>query len=372
MRLTIERAALLKALTHVQSVVERRTTIQISSSVLLVAQDSGLKLIATDLDMEIAETAPATIHTPGSTCAPVHTLYEFIKRLPDGARVQISLTGDEPRLFVSAGQAKLHLPVLQAADFPQMAETGLGARFVVHPAELSRLMAKTRFAISTEETRFYLNGVYLHTLANGIGQMLRAVATDGHRLALAETAAPEGSAPMPGVIVPRKAVAELMGLLADITEDVEIAVSEQKIRFALGDAVLTSKLIEGSFPAYDRVIPKQNPRHLRLANRQFKDAVDRVSIISAERSRSVQLHACDNKLTLTVTNPDSGLATEELDVDFEAEEIKIGFNAKYLLDVSSQISGEDAVFEFADAGSPTLVRDPEDAHALYVLMPLRV
>lgn len=372
MRLTIERAALLRGLTHVQSVVERRNTIPILSNLLLIAQDNGIKLVATDLDIEIAETIPADVQIMGAACAPAHNLYEFVKRLPEGARVQIALTGDEPRLFIGAGQAQLHLPVLSAADFPQMPETGLGTRFTLHPAELARLMAKTRFAISTEETRYYLNGIFLHTVSEGAGSLMRAVATDGHRLALAQTAAPEGSMPMPGVIVPRKTVAELMRLLDDTTEDVEIAVSEQKIRFALGDAVLTSKLIDGSFPAYDRVIPKQNSRHLRLANRSFAGAVDRVATVAAERSRSVQLYAFNNKLTLTVSNPASGLATEDIEAEFSDEAIKIGFNARYLLDVSGQISGDDAVFEFADAGSPTLVRDPEDAHALYVLMPLRV
>lgn len=372
MRLTIERAALLKALTHVQSVVERRNTILILSNLLLVAQEDGLKLIATDLDIEISETVPAEVQILGSTSAPAHNLYEFVKRLPEGARVEIALTGDEPRLFIGAGPAQLHLPVLNAADFPRMPETGLSTRFLIHPAELTRLMAKTRFAISTEETRYYLNGIYLHTVTNESGSLLRAVATDGHRLALAETTAPEGSLPMPGVILPRKTVAQLLGLLDDTTDDVEIAVSEQKIRFAMGDAVLTSKLIDGSFPVYERVIPRQNARHLRLANRSFAGAVDRVATVAAERSRSVQLYAFNNKLTLTVSNPDSGLATEDLEADFANEAIKIGFNARYLLDVAGQITGDEAVFEFADSGSPTLVRDPEDTHALYVLMPLRV
>jgi DNA polymerase-3 subunit beta len=167
-------------------------------------------------------------------------------------------------------------------------------------------------------------------------------------------------------------VSELARLLDDASESVEIAVSEQKIRFAVGDAVLTSKLIDGSFPQYERVIPRENPKHLRILNRGFSAAVDRVATVSAERSRSVQLHLEQGKLTLTVSNPDAGFATEELEADYSAAPIKIGFNAKYLTDVAGQIGGDAAVFEFADSGSPTLVRDPADESCLYVLMPLRV
>lgn len=372
MRLSIERAVLLKALAHVQSVVEKRNTIPILSNLLITAREGGLRLVATDLDMEIAETAPADVTRTGATSAPAHTLYEFVRRLPDGARVTLELEDGEPRLSVRAGPARLHLPVLSPGDFPVMAEDGLSTRFSISPVELARLISKTRFAISTEETRYYLNGIYLHTVAGPNGELLRAVATDGHRLALAQAPAPEGSRGMPGVIVPRKTVGEISRLLDDAAEDVEIAVSEQKIRFSITDAVLTSKLIDGSFPQYERVIPKENPRHMRIVNKGFAAAVDRVATVSAERSRSVQLQLEGPKLTLTVHNPDAGLATEELEADYDAPAIKIGFNARYLTDVAGQIGGDMAQFEFADSGSPTVVRDPTDPDSLYVLMPLRV
>ncbi len=373
MRLTIERSALLKALTHVQSVVERRNTIPILSNLLLTAQENGVRLTATDLDIEIAEAAPALVERAGATSAPAHTLYEFVRRLPDGAQVKLDLAGDDPKLIVWAGKARLQLPVLPPADFPLMPVDALATRFEVGPAELSRLIDKTRFAISTEETRYYLNGIYLHTIADAEGRtVLRGVATDGHRLALADAPAPEGAAAMPGVIVPRKTIAELRRLLDGAGGAIEVAVSEQKIRFAVGDAVLTSKLIDGSFPEYARVIPKGNARLLRVPNKAFAAAVDRVATVSAERSRSVKLALEDNRVTLTVNNPDAGLATEDLAADYSAEAMEIGFNAKYLLDVGGQIEGEEALFEFADAASPTLVRDGADAHSLYVLMPLRV
>ena len=372
MRLTIERAALLKALTHVQSVVERRNTIPILSNVLIGAAGEKLRFTATDLDIEISEEVDAEIERGGSISAPAHNLYEFVRKLPDKAPVRLELNPDDPRLFISAARTRLHLPVLPADDFPLMPADGFETRFRIHPTDLARLIDKTRFAISTEETRYYLNGIYFHTVANGSATILRGVATDGHRLALADTVAPDGAQGMPGVIVPRKTIAELRRLLDDAADEVEVAVSAQKIRFVLNDAVLTSKLIDGSFPEYARVIPKQNSKKLKLDNKAFAEAVDRVATVSAERSRSVRLAIESDKVTLTVNNPDAGLATEDVSADYGDAPMEIGFNAKYLLDVAGQIEGESALFELADSGSPTLVRDESDEHALYVLMPLRV
>jgi DNA polymerase-3 subunit beta len=371
MRLTIERSALLKALNHVQSVVERRNTIPILSNVLLSAQGDSLRLTATDLDIEISEAAAAEVDRGGQTTAPANYLYDFVRKLPDGSGVKLEVSGDDPRLFISAGKSRLHLPILPAGDFPSMPSDGFETKFEIEPTELGRLVDKTRFAISTEETRYYLNGIFFHTVDAG-GAKLRAVATDGHRLALADHPAPKGSQGMPGVIVPRKTINELKRLLDDASDMVEIAVSPQKIRFALGDAVLTSKLIDGSFPEYARVIPKNNAKKLKVDNKAFAEAVDRVATVSAERSRSVRLALDKDKVTLTVNNPDAGVATEDLAADYRDDGLEIGFNARYLLDVAGQIEGESAVFELADSGSPTLVRDEADEAALYVLMPLRV
>jgi DNA polymerase-3 subunit beta len=371
MRLTIERSALLKALNHVQSVVERRNTIPILSNVLLSAQGDSLRLTATDLDIEISESAPAEVERPGQTTAPASYLYDFIRKLPDSAAIKLEVSGDDPRLFISAGKARLHLPILPAGDFPSMPADGFDTRFEIAPSDLARLIDKTRFAISTEETRYYLNGIFFHTVESD-GAKLRAVATDGHRLALADAQAPSGAAGMPGVIVPRKTINELKRLLDDAADEVEIAVSPQKIRFALGEAILTSKLIDGSFPEYARVIPKSNAKRLKLNNKAFAEAVDRVATVSAERSRSVRLALEADKVTLTVNNPDAGVATEDLPADYGDEPMEIGFNARYLLDVTQQIEGEEATFELADSGSPTLVRDEADEGAIYVLMPLRV
>ena len=372
MRLTIERAALLKALGHVQSVVERRNTIPILSNVLLAADKDRVTFSATDLDMEIVDEGMAQVDGPGQITAPAHTLYEIVRKLPEGADVELRFTGEDPRLSVSAGRSRFNLPVLPAGDFPVMSSDGLSGRVTIEASALARLIDKTRFAISTEETRYYLNGLYLHTVNEGGSTMLRAVATDGHRLALAEMPAPEGAAGLPGVIVPRKTVQEARRLLEDAAEPIDMQISAQKVRLEFGAASLTSKVIDGSFPDYMRVIPKDNQKILTVDNEMFARAVDRVATISAEKSRSVKMAIEPGKITLTVRNMEAGQGVEEVECDYDGDAFEIGFNARYLLDVTDQIQGETAEFRFADPASPTLVIDPTDAGVQYVLMPLRV
>jgi len=376
MKLTIERAALLKALTHVQSVVERRNTIPILGNVLLSAGDDGLAFSATDLDMEIADGAPAHVESPGQITAPAHTLYEIVRKLPEGAEVSLAFSGADPRLAVQAGRYKVNLPVLPAGDFPVMPSEGLSSAISLDAVDLTRLIDKTRFAISTEETRYYLTGIYLHTVVSEGRSLLRAVATDGHRLALAEMPAPEGAAGAPGVIVPRKTVQEARRLLEDAGEAIDLRLSAQKIRFDFGRATLTSKVIDGSFPDYTRVIPRENHRVMTVDNALFAAAVDRVATISSEKSRSVKLAVESGRVILTVRNMETGQAVEELEVDYDGDPFEIGFNARYLMDVTAQIGGETAEFRFVDRAAatlldPVLVLDPTDVGVQYVLMPLR-
>jgi len=377
MKLTIERATLLKALGHVQSVVERRNTIPILSNVLLSASNGQVAFSATDLDMEIADSSPAQVEGAGQITAPAHTLYEIVRKLPEGADVSLSYTGEDPRLQVHAGRSRFNLPVLPAGDFPMMSSEGLSDPIGIDTNDLTRLIDKTRFAISTEETRYYLNGLYLHAVVEDGQSKLRAVATDGRRLALAEMPAPEGFAGAPGVIIPRKTINEARRLMDDAGETVTMGVSAQKVRFGFDHAAMTSKVIDGSFPPYERVIPRENKRVLMLDNALFAAAVDRVSTISTEQSRAVNLSVEPGRITLTVRNMDAGQAVEELEVDYDGEPFKIGFNARYILDVAGQIGGDTAEFRFADqAGGatlmdPTLVLDPTDAGVQYVLMPLR-
>lgn len=372
MKVTIERAALLRALGHVHRVVERRTTIPILANVLLSAKDGALTLKATDLDLEITEKAAAEVAQPGATTLPAHTLYDIVRKLPEGAQVSLEATGDAGQLTLRSGRSRFNLSSLPESDFPDVTSGDFSHSFTLAPGDLKRLIEKTQFAISSEETRYYLNGIYVHTLDVEGQAMLRAVATDGHRLARLELPAPKGSAGMPGVILPRKAVTEVQRLIEDAQGDVLIELSTNKMRFTFGDALLTTKLIDGTFPDYGRVIPAGNDKRLTVERDAFAKAVDRVSTISSERGRAVKLALSEGKLILSVTNPDQGSAVEELEADYDGPPLDIGFNARYLLDITQQLDSDTALFKLADPGSPTLVQDRDGASALYVLMPMRV
>ena len=244
--------------------------------------------------------------------------------------------------------------------------------FSLGAGALRSLIDRTSFAISTEETRYYLNGIYLHAAETDGTPVLRAVATDGHRLARMDVPLPDGATGMPGIIVPRKTVNEVRKLIDEADADVAVSLSETKICFALDSVVVTSKLIDGTFPDYDRVIPEGNDKVLEVGCSIFAHAVDLVSTISTEKSRAIKLSLDDGSLMLSATSPDAGSATEELEVAYNDGPLEIGFNSKYLLDITRQIEGDQAQFTLADAASPTIVRDSADASALYVLMPMRV
>jgi len=367
MKATIERATLLKSLSHVQSVVERRNTIPILSNVLIEARDDGsIRLMATDLDLQVDESIQANVAAAGATTVSAHTLFDIVRKLPDGSQVEINAA--EGKMQLSAGRARFNLSTLPRDDFPVIAEGDLPTKFELPAATLRQIIDKTRFAISTEETRYYLMGIFLH-LAD---DQLKAAATDGHRLARVTVPKPDGADGMPDVIVPRKCVAELRKLLEELEGTVEVSMSPTKIRFGLGSAVLTSKLIDGTFPDYNRVIPTGNDKLLKLDPKSFAQGVDRVSTIASEKTRAVKMNVDRDKVTLSVTSPESGTATEEIAADYGSDGIEIGFNARYLLDILGEIDGDTVEVHLADAAAPTLLRENDKSPALYVLMPMRV
>jgi DNA polymerase-3 subunit beta len=371
MKVTIERAQLLKSLGHVQSVVERRNTIPILANVLIEAKNNRLQFTATDMDLALAESVECAVAQAGATTAPAHTLYDIARKLPEGAQVELTTKAGATSLTVRSGRSTFTLQALPESDFPAATNDKQPHTFSLAADSLKALIDHTRFAISTEETRYYLNGIYLHAATDANG-LLRAVATDGHRLARFQVPLPKGAGNIPGVIVPRKAVNELRKLLEETEAAVEIGLSETKVRFAFDDVTLTSKLIDGTFPDYERVIPTGNDKVMEVPCKPFAEAVDRVSTISTEKSRAIKMALAKGAITLSATSLDQGSATEELEVSFDGGAMEIGFNARYLLDITSQIEGENVQFIFADAASPTLVRDGDDANALYVLMPMRV
>jgi DNA polymerase III subunit beta len=372
MKVSMERSALLRAMGRAQSVVERRNTIPILSNVLIESEGEVVSFRATDLDIEVIDRAPAMVSRAGATTVAAHTLHEIARKLPDGAMVELTDDGISGRLEVRAGRSHFSLATLPREDFPIMASAEYSCNFACPAPVLRRLFDKAKFAISTEETRYYLNGVYMHAAKGPGGPVLRCVATDGHRLARIEAPLPLEAEGLPGVIVPRKTVGELRKLLEDDEMTIAVSVSETKVRFATPEVTLTSKVIDGTFPDYARVIPTGNTKRLEVDAKEFAQAVDRVATVSSERSRAVKMSLEEDRLVLSVNSPDSGAADEELAVAYGDERLEIGFNAKYLQEIADQVDRENAVFLFNTAGDPTLMREGNDDSAVYVVMPMRV
>jgi len=371
MKFSIDRAALLRSLNHVQSVVERRNTIPILSNVLMKAEDGVLSLASTDMDMEINESVAAQVSTSGATTAPAHTFHEIVRKLPDNSQVEVEMNAEGTQMSVRAGRSDFKLSCLPVNDFPEITTAELPTNFSIPAADLRALIDRTKFAMSTEETRYYLNGIYVHEADQEGVKVLRAVATDGHRLARFEMPLPDGASGMPGVIVPRKCVGELRKLIDEAADLIEISLSEGKIRFAFDHVILTSKLIDGTFPDYQRVIPEGNDKVVEVDPKIFTSAIDRVSTISDGKSRALKISLNGKQMTLSASSPEAGSATEEIEVNGDSD-MEIGFNAKYLLDITSNIEGEGCRLTLADSASPAIIQDNGDPSALYVLMPLRV
>ena len=373
MHFSIHKAHIFKALSHVQSVVEKRNTIPILSNILLTATQGKLSLTATDLDIEIVETVDADIHLEGALTVPAHMFYEIVRKLPDTATIDIEFHSDNERITLTSGRSQFTLPTLPKDDYPLMISATEGTEFSILASDLKLLLDKNKFAMSQEETRYYLNGIFVHTVSDGddIGQMV-GVATDGHRLAKCVLTAPHGSVGMPEVIIPRKTVMELRKLIEDVAVDIQVNVTDTKIRFFMDNILLTSKLIDGTFPAYKNVIPSSNKRSVIVNTKSFISAVDRVATISADKVRAVKLSLEPNKIILQVENSDFGSAVDEIEVEYQGDSLEIGFNARYLLDILAQLDTPEAQLFFGEVGTPVIIHNKGDDSALYILMPMRI
>lgn len=372
MKFTIERANLLKTLSHVQSIVEKRNTIPVLSNVRIEALEDGISFKATDMDTEITEIVDAKTIETGATTAPAHMLYDIVRKLSDGSEVEITFPDEKGQLTIASGRSKFSLSTIGVEDFPVISGDKLPVNFVMEKEELKDVIDRTKFAVSTEETRYYLNGVYMHAKKEGDAKVLRVVATDGHRLACVESPLPKGAEDLAGVIVPRKTVTEIRKLLDDNNADhITISMSENKVRFAFEDITLTSKLIDGTYPDYERVIPTDNDKNLELGVKDLSSAVDRVSVV-AERTRAIKMITGNSKVTIITSSPDLGSAQEELEAKYEGESVEIGYNFRYLLDILQEVKGDAVRISFADASSPSVIHDTTDSSAIYVLMPMRV
>ncbi|MBR1915878.1 MAG: DNA polymerase III subunit beta [Alphaproteobacteria bacterium] len=372
MKFTIERAVFLKTLSHVQSIVEKRNTIPVLSNVRLEALADGISFKATDMDTEITEITDAKISEQGATTAPAHMLYDIVRKLNDGSEVELVFPDEKGQLSISSGRSKFSLPTIAVEDFPVISGDKLPINFSMSCEDLKDVIDRTQFAASTEETRYYLNGLYIHAKTEGETKVLRTVATDGHRLACVESPLPQGAEKMSGVIIPRKTVAEIRKLLDDSDcQNIELSLSENKIRFVLKDITLTSKLIDGTYPDYERVIPTGNDKVLELSSKGLGAAVDRVSVV-AERTRAIKLITSKNHIVITTSSPELGSALEELEATYDSDSLEVGYNFRYLLDILSVIKGDNVQLTFSDGTSPSIIRDTADSSAIYVLMPMRV
>ncbi|WP_454683964.1 DNA polymerase III subunit beta [Ancylobacter moscoviensis] len=373
MKLTVERAPFLAALQRAARAVERRNTIPILANLLLRAEAGAVSITATDLDVEVTQTVKAEIAAAGEpTTLPAHTLLEIVRKLPDGAQIGIEADNAKGTAVLRAGRSRFSLQTLPADEFPDLAEVAGGYALALPGATLADAIGRVEFAISTEETRYYLNGIFLHRDPEGGGR-LRLVATDGHRLSLASLAV-ETPPQLPGVIVPRKAVAEIkkMAEAAD-KADLHIDVSANRLTASLGDWRFSTKLIDGTFPDYGRVIPADNDKLVTLQAEEMLAAVDRVGTVASERGRAVKCTFDTGRLALEVTNPDAGTAYEEVEAAYAGEPIEIGFNARYIVDLlNATAKAGEIEIALRDPGSPALIRRPDAKDALCVLMPMRV
>lgn len=375
MKFTIERSTLLKLLTHVQNVVEKRQTIPILSNIKIdVVKDlegERVTIKATDMDLEVIESAAAKVEDGGSVTASAHKLLEIARKLPEGAEVEIALDAKTSQLKISSGRTKFQLATLPGDEFPSISEGSMPINFTLTAAELSSLFDRTLFAVSQEETRYYLNGIYMHEKGEGKDAVLKAAATDGHRLATAEVSLPEGAKGMAGIIVPKKTVGEVQKLVAELLEDVKISINPNKIRFEIADLILTSKLIDGTYPDYERVIPTGNDKFAEVDSDALANAVDCVAVI-CEKSKGVKLKIAKNKVAVTASSADEGSAETDVEAEYEGETIEIGFNFRYLLDILGQTKGAKVKLAMLDASSPVIVTDMSDDAVTYVIMPMRV
>jgi len=371
MKISIDRNSLLNTLSHVQNIVEKRNTIPILSNILIVAKTNNFVLSATDMDLSITESITCSVIEDGSVTTPAQTLYDIVRKTPEGSEIEL-ISNDGNKLSVRSGKSKFSLSCLPKDDFPKIDNSTLDNEISLSSKILKEIIDKTRFAISNEETRYYLNGIYFHIIKQEGQNILKSVATDGHRLAKFETNFSDQNLAISGIIIPKKTINEVRKLIDETEEDIKVFLNESKIVFFINNIIITSKLIDGSFPDYEKVIPKNNDKTMLVKTSLIYEAVDRVSTVSSEKSKSVKLSIMNNLVSLSSNSAETGSGAEDIEVNYSGEKIEIGYNAKYLLEILNQIQGDNVNFRLFDSSSPSIIEDPKDTSTLYILMPMRV
>ena len=375
MEFKINSTDLLKALSHIHGIVEVRHTLPILSNIILEAKDDKLILSSTNLDIYCSDKIKAEVLQSGEVSVSAVTFFEIIKRLPSGSEVLMIMEEGENEIRLTCGRSKFNLSTLKTDDFPIISDSDLSTNFVLSADELIRIIDKTKFAVSNEETRYYLNGIFLHKAERNSIQFLRAVATDGHRLAQYDIPLPQGAEDITGIIIPKKTIYELRKVLDDANGDVSVSLNENKIKFSFNDLKVVSKVIDGTFPDYTKVIPQKNDKNFKTNNFDLKNAIDRVSAVAAnEESKSKAIKFCieNNSLSLSVESQSKGSANEMIDVNYSGDKVDIGFNSKYIIDICNEVDGDEINISLSDSISPAIILDKTDENLFFVLMPMRI
>jgi DNA polymerase-3 subunit beta len=368
MQFQIVKSVLLKALSNVNGAVEKKNTIPVLQNVKIEVDEKKVSLAATDMDILVNSFFSAEITKTGSTTVPAQMFYDIVRKIPDNTIIAIEQV-NQLTIEIKYGKAKYSLPTIEASEFPALGADDLGKEITVDAEKLAKMIDRTRFSISTDETRYYLNGLYLQSVKKDDVSELRCVATDGHRLALSYLKDSNLSSNF-GVIIPKKSVAEIRRIIEGAGE-IKISTSRVKIKIVTNDSTIISKLIDGEFPDYERALPKSNDKIVTVNKKLLFDAIDRTSTVANDKHRSIKLIIEEGKLTLQVNTSDGGFAYEEIDINYSGEKIETGFNSRYLMDVVGQSDKEELLIKFKDGNSPALV-EPKDSNNLFVIMPIRV
>ena len=366
MRFSIQREAFLKRLQHVVGVVERRQTLPVLANLLVVVDGEGVSLTGTDLEVEMVARMTAEDLAAGEVTVPARKLFEICRALPDGCRIKLEQNGE--RVVLSAGRSRFTLATLPATEFPTIENIELVERVSLPEATLKELMERTGFAMANQDVRYYLNGMLLDLRENA----LRCVATDGHRLALAETRIETRVSAPRQVIVPRKGINELQGLFEPGEGEVELEFARNHLRVRRGDVTFTSKLIDGRFPDYEAVIPIGADKEVRVQRDDMRAALQRAAILSNEKYRGVKLEVSPNRMRIVAHNPEQEEAVEEIEAKTGVSDLSVGFNVNYLLDALGALAGDEVLLCLRDGQSSCLVRKPETDETRHVIMPLRL
>ena len=374
MKLTLSKLDFVKSLSFIQNIVESKSTIPVLTNVLLEAKQGRLHLSGTDMDMTISDKIKIkNIEEEGTTCVPAHILYNVIKELSDDKPVNLSYDKNNKKLYVTSFKSKFTFSCLSKDDFPVLTTENYKTSFLLKSSILKEMIDKTYFAISNEETRYYLNGIFFHTIKLNNKFFLRSIATDGHRLAQCETISPAAANNIFSTIIPKKLIFELRKLIDEVEDEIKIDLSERKIKFSFGETVLISKLIDGKFPDYEKVIPKDTKNSLSIDRKIFLESINRIATISSEKSKAIKLNLNRNKLTISANNlEEGGSGIEEIEINYNGPTLDIGFNAGYLKEIIHQFNGKEVTILFSDSTAPTIIKDIAKTETLYVLMPMRV